>query len=432
MPPDRGMERTLRYAALALVVAACGGPVTGPTPVAARLANPATTFNQLQAISAVTSTPLFESFTVLAPRFTPASATGSVALALALDFAARYSPWRRGVPFPLSTSWRGGQGVRPSLLTTRSSPPIPFSATWAYATTPGPALGTTFVWDPDTCGYIASADSGAPANGERFVLYAISQRSGLPSVPVSPIGYVDLTAPDSSGAGVTLVGTPAGAPATTYASYSVAAGAASATSLVGFVTDGTTRLELDVRSDSTTTPGALTVISAIAVPTQNVQVSESVTVSGGDTARMTTDLRLASDGETVRATGDVTIDTTSRIGSGEMTVSVNDCAFATITLGGPDLVFDPAPGVTFSTEDETTLRALFSTSFELYGTERVLLIPVPLSRSSPPVPLSTIPQAGPSLARVPRPPFVSRSSASRSFARARAARSLRMTTPRAA
>ena len=44
------------------------------------------------------------------------------------------------------------------------------------------------------------------------------------------------------------------------------------------------------------------------------------------------------------------------------------------TLGGPDLVFDPAPGVTLSTEDETTLRALFSTSFELYGTERLLLL----------------------------------------------------------
>ena len=353
------MDRTLRHAApaLALAVAACAGPVTGPAPAAARLAHPAETLNQLQAISAVTNTPLFESFTVLAPRFTPASATGSVALALALDFAARYSRWRRSEP-----------------RTAHHRVPTP------SATAPASSPGTTFVWDPDTSGYIASADSGAPANGERFVLYAISQRSGLPSVPVAPIGYVDLTASDSSGTGVTLVGTPAGgAPATTYASYSVATGAASATTLVGFVTDGTTRLELDVRSDSTTTPGALTVISAIAVPTQNVQVSESVTVSGGDTARMTTDLRLASDGETVRATGDVTIDTTSRIGSGQMTVSVNDCAFATITLGGPDLVFDPAPGVTLSTEDETTLRALFSTSFELYGTERVLLIPVPFS-----------------------------------------------------
>ena len=299
-----------------------------------------------------------------------ADALGLHPLELLGERALPRSPWRRGEP----------RTAHHSVLTPR-------------ATAPASSPGTTFVWDPDTSGYIASADSGAPANGQRFVLYAISQRSGLPSVPVAPIGYVDLTAPapapDSSGTGVTLVGTPAdGAPDTTYASYSVAAGAASATTLVGFVTDGTTRLELDVRSDSTTTPGALTVISAIAVPTQNVQVSESVTVSGGDTTRMTTDLRLASDGETVRATGDVTIDTTSRIGSGQMTVSVNDCAFATITLGGPDLVFDPAPGVTLSTEDETTLRALFSTSFELYGTVRLLFVPVPVSWSSPPVPLS--------------------------------------------
>src|SRR5207302_9303655 len=292
MPRDRGMHGTLRYAALALAVAACGGPVTGPRPVAARLATPATTLNQLQAISAVTNTPLFESFTVLAPRFTPASATGSVALALALDFAARYSPWQRGEP---RTAHRGVLTPYPVLrhvvltpcpplrhVVLTPCPPLHDVERGECATTSVPALGKTFVWDPAIPGYVESADSGAPANGERFVLYAISQRSGLPSVPVAPIGYVDLTsaAPDSSGAGVTLVGTPAGAPATTYASYSVATGAASAMTLVGFVTDGTTRLELDVRSDSTTTPGALTVISAIAVPTQNVQVSESVTVSG--------------------------------------------------------------------------------------------------------------------------------------------------------
>ena len=349
------MDRTLRHAApaLALAVAACAGPVTGPAPAAARLAHPAETLNQLQAISAVTNTPLFESFTVLAPRFTPASAPGSVALA-ALDFAARYSPWQRGEP---RTAHHAVSFTGPA--------------------TPPTMPGTTFVWDPATAGYVPSADSGAPANGERFVLYAISQRTGLPSVPLVITGYVDLTVPpsDSSGAGVTLVGTPAAGPVTTYASYSVATGAASATTLAGFLSDGTTRLDLDVRTDSTTTPGALTVRSAIDVPSQNVQVSESVTVSGGDTARMTTDLRLTSGGETVRAMGDVTIDTTSRIGTGRMTVSVNNCPFATLTLGGPDLVFAAAHGVTLSAADETTLRALFSTSFELYGTVRLLLLP---------------------------------------------------------
>src|SRR2546429_588138 len=163
MPCHRGMHGTLRYAALALAVAACGSPVTGPTPVAARLANPAATFNQLQAISAVTNTPLFESFTVLAPRFTPASATGSVALALALDFGARYSPWQRGEP---RTAHRGVLTPYPVLrhvvltpcpplrhVVLTPCPPLHDVERGDHATTSGPAPGTTFVWDPDTSGY---------------------------------------------------------------------------------------------------------------------------------------------------------------------------------------------------------------------------------------------------------------------------------------
>ena len=174
-----------------------------------------------------------------------------------------------------------------------------------------------------------------------------------------------------------LVGTPpADAPPTKYASYTITRpGTRPGTSLGGFVTDGVTRL--DLRVDATTTPGALTMRTAIDVPARDLQVRESVTVSGqgGDTARMRTDLTVASGGETVRATGDVSVDTTTRSGSGSMTVSVNDGAFATIGVGGPDLVFAAAPGVALTAADETTLRALFSTSFELFATVRLLLEP---------------------------------------------------------
>ena len=356
---------------LTLAVTACAGGVTDPAASwlarrvrpapPAGLANPTATFNQLQAISAVTNTPLFESFTVLAPSFAPAgdAMTRSLALAtLSRELAARYSPWHPKVP-PKS----GHHGA-----------------------VAGAPAGTTFVWDPATDAYVASSDSGAPANGERFMLYAISQRTGLPSLPLTSIGYVDLIDSSAGAVGVTLVGTPATGPPATYARYCVARGPASVTSLVGFVTDGTTRLDLRVRTDSTA-PGTLSVQTAIAVAGRDVQLSEAVTVSpaGGDTARMTTDLRVTSGGETVRATADVTVDTTTRIGAGRMTVSVNDGAFATLTLGGPDLVVAAAAGVTLTTADETTLRALFSTSFELFGTVRVLFTPVPLSRSSPPV-----------------------------------------------
>ena len=394
------MHRTV---ALTLALAAC---TRGPTDAAARLgqpaphpvqlANPTATFNQLQAISAVTSTPLFESFTVLAPRFAPAgnAMTRSLALtALSLELAARYAPWHQRVPVndrrslvsPLPKG-EGIKGVRTNLPTgdgiTGVRTNLPNGAGIKGVRTA--AHGTTYVWDPATNGYVASSDSGAPANGERFMLYALSQRTGLPSVPLTSIGYVDLTDSSAGATGVTLVGTPAAEPPATYASYSVAADGAS---LAGFVTDGTTRLDLNVGADSTTSPGTLREQTAIAVAGQDLRVDESVTVSGenGDTVRMTTDLRVASGGEVVRAAGDVTLDTTTNLGSGQMAVSVNDSAFATITLGGPDLAFAPAPDVTLTTADETTLRALFSTSFELFGTVRVLFTPVPLYWSSPPV-----------------------------------------------
>src|SRR6266700_6878660 len=117
MPHHRGMHRTV---ALTLALAAC---TRGPTDAAARpgqsapgpvqLANPTATFNQLQAISAVTSTPLFESFTVLAPRFPAAGASRAIALAtLSLELAARYSPWHPKVP-PLRMAERGTGGEDP-------------------------------------------------------------------------------------------------------------------------------------------------------------------------------------------------------------------------------------------------------------------------------------------------------------------------------
>src|SRR5207237_9415094 len=247
-----------RAAALTLVLAACATGPTDPAPArlaqAAQLANPTATFNQLQAISAVTNTPLFESFTVLTPHFTPASAAPSVALTvLSFELATRYSPWHRSVP-----------------LTTHHAV-LTRSPTLRHATAPPP--GSTFVWDPTSNDYIASADSGAPATGQRFVLYAISQRTGLPSDPLVGIGYVDLTdrsAGDSSALGVALVGTPTGGPATTYASYTIAGPGAGPTSLTGFVTDGTTRLHM--RVDFTTKPPARGLVATIHAPRQHLHL----------------------------------------------------------------------------------------------------------------------------------------------------------------
>src|SRR5256886_6608800 len=199
----------------------------------ARLTAPTATFDQLQAISAVTNTPLFESFTVLAPSFAPAGAARAVVLtALSLELAARYSPWHPKVP-PLRMAERGTGGEDPQRERIKGVRTA--------------ARGTTYVWDPATNAYVAASDSGAPAKGARFMLYALSQRTGLPSVPLTSIGYVDLTDSSAGAVGVTLVGTPATGPPATYARYRVAAGAPSVTRLVGFVTHRSPRLDPPAR-----------------------------------------------------------------------------------------------------------------------------------------------------------------------------------------
>jgi hypothetical protein len=53
--------------------------------------------------------------------------------------------------------------------------------------------GITFVWDVADSMYVASDLTGAPANGARFVFYAVNPFSGYPTEPLTEVGYMDLT-----------------------------------------------------------------------------------------------------------------------------------------------------------------------------------------------------------------------------------------------
>jgi hypothetical protein len=56
------------------------------------------------------------------------------------------------------------------------------------------ALGITFVYNPDTDQYEASARTGAPANGVRFILYAVDPILGLPieDPDLIEVGHIDI------------------------------------------------------------------------------------------------------------------------------------------------------------------------------------------------------------------------------------------------
>ena len=181
----------------------------------------------------------------------------------------------------------------------------------AAALFPPDALGKTFVWDTTAKGYVASNDPGAPANGVRFVIYATN--GGLlipvePSLPLTPLGYVDLTDRSAGGnsvMGITLVGTEGGA-ATTYADYTLTVPAgtiASTLALAGFVSDGVNRL--DLTSAFTSTLSAFTTHTTADVAAQDVHLVETAALAGTTTPELSLDLSLTSGGSASDATGPI-------------------------------------------------------------------------------------------------------------------------------
>jgi hypothetical protein len=57
---------------------------------------------------------------------------------------------------------------------------------------PDSLFGTTYVWDFDSLGYVASDLSGAPTDGIRFLYYAIDPVSGEPAEPLNALGHLDI------------------------------------------------------------------------------------------------------------------------------------------------------------------------------------------------------------------------------------------------
>lgn len=100
---------------------------------------------------------------------------------LGFDGGAQLSPLQ---PF---TAMRA---LREPLTASRSMP------AWRAAPTglliPDEIAGTVFVWSVVEGRYVASDLAGAPANGVRFVYYAVDPVSGEPAEPLNDLGHIDL------------------------------------------------------------------------------------------------------------------------------------------------------------------------------------------------------------------------------------------------
>lgn len=358
-------RRVLATAALAALALGCSKDSNGPedSPF-----DPAGTSSDLTAVNASFDSPALLAFDAASNDISQTTG-GSAALAL----QAR----------PTAALATGGKAsamrYAGALARSFARSPRPSLAVAAAAISPD-LLGTTFVYDVNLQHYAASDITGAPANGVRFLLYAVNPVTGVPTEPLTEVGYVDVvTTETSSSVAVSIVVVSGNK---TYLDYSAKVTANSASSgtvnVSGYVTNGHDRVNFDLDNhislgDSTMD---LTMDYVLTVPTRGgfrIDLEGSVTTSDvTNNTTITLDLTAQGQHGTVRITGSESNDT------GTFQVKVNGDLFATIdvTAGGEPVVTGK-DGEALTADEQAALEDVF----DLFGGGLAFFVglgPVPL------------------------------------------------------
>lgn len=227
-----------------------------------------------------------------------------------------------------------------------------FSA--SSAAIPPEFVGKTFVWNNGA--YVVSAETGAPSNGVRFILYAIDPVTLLPAAPLNPTGYVDLVEMSSGATSSARVIVVSGT--TTYVDYRVnvtGTDISGRVTMLGFITDGVTEATFNLRSVLTVEDG-LTVTYTLDVPERDLSVDLSWNATGTSPQTSTIGVTLDMRGQHgwVRLTGTITA------GGGILNVAVNGTPFATITAtAGAEPVITGADGQPLAPDEFAALEMIF-------------------------------------------------------------------------
>jgi hypothetical protein len=225
---------------------------------------------------------------------------------------------------------------------------------------PARVLGATFTWEPDRGRYVTGQEPGAPADGARFVLYAIDTATGRPAAPLRPVGHVDLTDAGTREGGAVRLRIVSGA--TTWLDYVVSADRttdSAAIGMRGFVTNGADRISFDIRAehalDDSTGGGRMDY--RIGVPSRDLALQWTVALGspGSAAGPMTLDLALSSADGSVLVTGKVTG------GAGTLHALANNVPVATVSVSGEGVALQRPDGTELdSAEARAVSRVLAS------------------------------------------------------------------------
>lgn len=236
--------------------------------------------------------------------------------------------------------------------------------------------GTTWVFDASQQRYVADpARAGAPANGVRYILYAVNPLDHT-LVPEVEIGYADLTdegdaTPDAASLRLRAVSNDV-----VFVDYQVGlmgASGAFALGVRGTFFDGVRHLSFELQAGSDRTPSreSQELHAHLAVPEDHFELNS--------TARATADLVHGS--EHVEHTIDIGEHTFAIVGdhAGEVTlatVAVDGVSFARINVRGSVTVIVGADGRLLPTEQREALGYLFGMFDQVSAALTRLLEPV--------------------------------------------------------
>lgn len=351
------MIRSRRFAlapslAMALLLAACGDG-TGPGPT--KLADPLATAAKVQALDAIFSSPAFDSFRFARNYFS--TGTGPLAALRTLLRAARpaLADGPTMSPMERQLSAAAAAFARPA-----------GSATAAVL--PPELRGQTFAWNATTFQYEATQRPGAPPNGVRFILYALDP-GGAPIV-TQEIGYVDLM-DESSGATDRLhtrvVGTTSDPPVT-YVDYTVSVTATTISgtvTVVGFVTNGTRRLDFNAVVTASETSITVDIRFDVNADDVHARLELTFTEPTPSTLKVTVDSRLQLAAEVVTVTGSETFDFDTFESTGTYTVRVNAGIYATITITDGEPSYAGGGGQELTADDVAALSAIYEATYAM-------------------------------------------------------------------
>ncbi|HJR15748.1 MAG TPA: hypothetical protein VJ808_02760 [Gemmatimonadales bacterium] len=344
-------------AAVCLVLNGCGGDSGPEVPF-----NPTGTSEDIQAVNSAFASPVFASFSTFSMHFD--AALGAAPLVSA---SAQLVNFRRATTAGelRAAAMRNAQRVAGLARTTNGS----FSA--SIAAIPAEVAGKTYEYSGGS--YIATDRPGAPANGVRFLIYAVNPLTFQPVEPLQEVGYVQLT--DESGSSTQAARVVVVSGETTYLDYTVTATATTSggrITVAGYVSDGTIRANINLRSTVTESDG-LTLLYTVDVPQRDVSITLTMSMTGFDqeSATINIDLGMSGPNGSVSMSGQLTET------GGTLTVRVNGDQFATIaSSGASEPTITGADGQPLTDGDVDALQGIFGVTGEAFIAFDAMVVPV--------------------------------------------------------